>query len=48
MSNSKNDSKNVSKENNEKKYKIEDFAYTFGDFESINKVSAKMIINNYI
>ena len=28
-------------------YKIEDFAYTFGDFESINKVSTKMIINNY-
>ena len=28
-------------------YKIEDFAYTFGDLDSIDKVSAKMIINNY-
>ena len=31
MSNSKNDSKNVSKENNEKKYKIEDIENTFGN-----------------
>ena len=28
-------------------YKIEDFAYTFGDLESINKGSTKMIIDNF-
>ena len=34
-------------ENNLENYKIEDFAYTFGDFESINKKSLKLIFKNF-
>jgi len=30
-----------------KEIRIEDFAYTFGDFESINEKSLKIIFNNY-
>lgn len=28
-------------------YEIEDFAYTYGDFKSINKISTKIILDNY-
>lgn len=32
---------------NLKGYEIEDFAYTYGDFKSINKISTKIILDNY-
>lgn len=34
-------------ESNLEGYEIEDFAYTYGDFKSINKISTKIILENY-